>query len=246
MQDTQLLRYSRHIFLDEIDIAGQEKLEQATVLIIGCGGLGNACAPILAASGIGHIILCDDDVIEMSNLQRQFAFTSKDIDQSKAEILAQYLAERNDSIKITVFNKRISQEFFLTTLINCDIVIDCTDNSKTRHLINKFSVRTKTPLISASVIQFSGQLMVFDLRQAYAPCYACLFLKTSDNLSCSENGVFSPLVHIIGAAQASEVIKMICGFGQSALGKVIQFEGLNFSSYQFKIEKDFDCSVCNH
>lgn len=245
MNETQLLRYSRHILLDEIDIEGQEKLQQATVLVIGCGGLGNACIPILAGAGIGHLILCDHDVIEESNLQRQLTFTPKDLQKSKVDVLTEYLQLRNPDIKITTINQPMTHQLLNQYLPHTDIIVDCTDNSKTRHLINQAAYQHQTPLVSASVIQFTGQLMVFDYSQDNSPCYACLFPLHQEDKSCTRNGVFSALVHIIGAAQAAEVMKLIIGFGEPSVGKMIQFEGINFTTYELSLDKNPDCPVCS-
>ena len=245
MNDTELKRYSRHILLNEFDITGQEKLKHATVLIVGCGGLANACAPILASAGLGHLIVCDGDTIESSNLQRQTSFTEADIGLSKAEVLKTYLQARNHLIQISSVNRYVDEDLLKHYLPKCDAVIDCSDNSQTRHLINRMAVQHRIPLISASVIQFSGQLAVFDSRNSQSPCYACLFPQpqTQEN-TCTKNGVFSPLVHIIGATQAAETIKIICEIGSTSLGKVVHFEGLNFEINAFIIEKHINCLVC--
>lgn len=245
MNENELLRYSRHIFLNEIDLDGQEKLQHATVMVIGCGGLGNACIPILASAGIGHLILCDHDVIEYSNLQRQFAFTPSDLQQSKVNVLANYLYQRNSDLNITPITSSIDAELLDKYAPQCDVIVDCTDNSKTRHLINQATVKYKIPLVSASVIQFSGQLAVFDQRIPISPCYACLFPKLDiEDKSCSQNGVFSPLVHQIGAAQAAEVMKLIIGFGESSVGRMVQFEAINFSTHDLTLEKNPHCPIC--
>lgn len=245
MNEAQLLRYSRHIFLNEIDLDGQEKLQHAKVMVIGCGGLGNACIPILAGAGIGHLILCDHDVIELSNLQRQFAFTPLDIHRSKADVLVDYLQSRNSELRITSCSQKITAQLLDQYLPECDVVVDCTDNSATRHLINQACVQHQVPLVSASAIQFSGQLMVFDARLADSPCYACLFpLMQQEDKSCSQNGVFSALVHQVGAAQAAEVLKLIIGFGESSVGKMVQFETLNFATHQWQLTKNPCCPVC--
>lgn len=245
MNENQLLRYSRHILLEEIDIEGQEKLQQATVMVIGCGGLGNACIPILAAAGIGHLILCDHDVIESSNLQRQFVFTPFDLQQSKVEVLANYLQQRNPELQITRLNTAITADLLTHYLAKCDVVVDCSDNSKTRHLINSAAVSQQVPLVSTSVIQFTGQLMVFNAALISSPCYACLFPQHQEDRSCTRNGVFSALVHQIGAAQAAEVMKLLIGFGESSVGKMTQFEGLNFSTYHLVLDKNPNCPVCS-
>lgn len=245
MNETQLMHYSRHILLNEIDIDGQEKLNQARVLLIGCGGLGNACAPILAGAGIGQLILCDHDIIEQSNLQRQFAFRLNDIGRTKVEILAEYLQQRNQEISIQAIHSKITAVLLEHYLPTCDVIVDCTDNSATRHLINQYAVQHHVPLVSASAIQFSGQLSVFDVRQSHSPCYACLFplLKTEDR-RCTNNGVFSPLVHIVGAAQAAEVLKLLIGFAASSIGKMWQFEALNFATHELQLVQNPDCPVC--
>lgn len=245
MNETQLMHYSRHILLNEIDIDGQDKLNQATVLLIGCGGLGNACAPILAGAGIGQLILCDHDTIEQSNLQRQFAFRLADIGCTKVEVLADYLQARNPSIKIQPIHSKITTALLTHYLPICDVVVDCTDNSATRHLINQYAVQYQVPLVSASAIQLSGQLNVFDARQAHSPCYACLFPRAqTEDRRCSNNGVFSPLVHIVGAAQAAEVLKLLVGFGTSSIGKMLQFEALNFSTHELQLVRNRECPVC--
>lgn len=244
MNEAQLLRYSRHILLDEIDLEGQEKLLQATVMIVGCGGLGNACIPILAATGIKHLILCDHDVIEPSNLQRQFVFTPDDLQHLKVDVLARYLLQRNPDLKITQINSQITAEQLNQYLPLCDVIVDCTDNSHTRHLINAAAVKYQVPLVSASVIQFTGQLMVFNANITESPCYACLFPQHQDDKSCVRNGVFSALVHQIGAAQAAEVLKLIVGFGTSSVGKMLQFEGLNYSCFSLELAKNPECPVC--
>ena len=245
MNEAQLLRYSRHIFLDEIDVDGQEKVQHATVLVVGCGGLGNACIPILAGAGIGHLILCDHDLIELSNLQRQFAFTPQDVQQSKVYTLIHYLQQRHPDLTFTGIQSKMTAEILNQYVPLCDVIVDCTDNSVTRHLINQAAVNHKVPLVSASVLQWSGQLMVFDRRQAHSPCYACLFSEPhQEDMSCSQNGVFSALVHQIGAAQAAEVMKILIGFGESSIGKMLHFEGLNFSTYALDLEKNPDCPIC--
>lgn len=244
MNETQLMHYSRHILLNAIDINGQEKINQATVLVIGCGGLGSACTTILAGAGVGQLILCDHDTIELSNLQRQFAFELADIGQAKVKVLTHYLTQRNQQISIKALHNKISSALLQEYLPICDVIVDCTDNSATRHLINQYAVRFHVPLVSASVIQFSGQLNVFDSRQTISPCYACLFPLQTDDRRCIHNGVFSPLVHLIAAAQAAEVLKLLVGFGHSSVGKMIQFEGLNFETYRLNVSQNPNCPVC--
>lgn len=246
MNDFELERYSRHILLNEFDIISQEKLGHATAIVIGCGGLANACVPILASSGLGHIIVCDGDTIELSNLQRQLAFTEADIGKPKAAVLKRYLQARNSHIQISSINQFADEELLQNYLPQCDVIIDCSDNSTTRHLINRLAVQHRIPLVSASVIQFSGQLIVFDSRHAQSPCYACLFPQTSaQENNCTKNGVYAPLVHIMGAAQAAEVIKVICNIGSPSLGKILHFEGLNFEVFPLVIKQSTNCPICS-
>ena len=247
MNELQLLRYSRHLLLNEFEYDFQEKLNQATALVIGCGGLANACLPILAGAGVGHLVLCDDDLIELSNLPRQLGFSEADIGQAKVFSLEKYLTARNTTIQITAFKQQADADFLVKQIQHCDVIIDCTDNAKTRQLINQTAVHSKTPLVSAPVIQFSGQVMVFDPRLDHSPCYACIYPNViSEDTSCTQNGVFSPLVHLIGAAQAAETIKVLTGLGDSSVGKVTQFEGLNFETYPLQLTKNPACPVCGN
>lgn len=176
MNELQLLRYSRHLLLNEFEYDFQEKLNQATALVIGCGGLTNACLPILAGAGVGHLVLCDDDLIELSNLPRQLGFSEADIGQAKVFSLEKYLTARNTTIQITAFKQQADADFLVKQIQHCDVIIDCTDNAKTRQLINQTAVHSKTPLVSASVIQFSGQVMVFDPTTRSLPLL-CLYLS---------------------------------------------------------------------
>lgn len=245
MNESQLLRYSRHLLLNEFEYEFQEKLNQATILVIGCGGLANACLPILAGSGIGHIILCDDDIIDISNLPRQLTFTEKTVGQEKVAVLGQYLAERNSELKITMLNTRADHKIIEKYIKQSDVIVDCSDNAQTRQIVNRCAVAARTPLVSASVIQFSGQVMVFDARLEHSSCYACMYpTLDQEDKSCTQNGVFSPLVHVIGSVQAAEIIKILTGLGESSVGKIMQFEGLNFESYQFHLSKNQNCPVC--
>lgn len=251
MNDSQLLRYSRHILLNEFDYEFQEKLNQSTALVIGCGGLANACVPILAGAGLGHMMLCDDDVVDLSNLPRQLTFTEQDLNQSKALTLSNYLKQRNSEITITCLEQRADAALLEQILQHqrpkINVIVDCSDNAKTRQLINRYAVQTQTPLVSASVIQFSGQVVLFDSRHTDSPCYACMYPNLfSEDKSCTQNGVFSPLVHLIGSAQAAETIKVLTGLGHSSIGKVTQFEGLNFETYQFQLSKNLDCPICGN
>jgi molybdopterin/thiamine biosynthesis adenylyltransferase len=228
MNDDQLLRYSRHILLDELGVSGQEKIINSRVLIIGAGGLGSAAALFLGSSGVGQITICDDDRVDLTNLQRQIIHNTESIGERKV-----------DSAKKTL------------NLINPEVTVDtmdCSDNFATRHNVNKACVKSKTPLVSGASIKFDGQLVVFDSRQPNSPCYQCLFPeeKNLEETRCAVMGVFSPLVGIIGTAQAAEALKLISGTGQQSWGKLFLFDALSFEWRSIKLNKDPACPVCEH
>lgn len=246
LDNSALLRYSRHILLDEIDLIGQDKLCAASLLIVGCGGLGAAAIPILAAAGIGHLILVDDDTIELSNLQRQTLYNMKDIGALKAITAKKAALAINPQIKITALTKRVDSEDLNSWIQSCDIILDCTDNFKTRLAINEAAVLHKKILISGAATRFDGQLSVFDLRHSENPCYACLFEgDTATDGPCATFGVFSPLVHIIGAHQAQEALKMILDIGISPIGEMKLYDALTGNWEKFSFQKNKQCIVCN-
>ena len=247
MDDQELLRYSRHILLDDIGIEGVELLKNSRVLIIGAGGLGSACAPYLAASGVGEIILVDDDVVDLTNLQRQITYTSENIGQNKVIAAKAFLETLNPLIKVTVFSQRADELFLRQQISEIDVVIDCTDNFKTRQLINMVCVDSRKPLVFGAALQFDGQFSVFDSRLENSPCYACLFSPEEqfEEILCSQMGVFSPLVGIIGSIQAANALQVLLGFGTSMVGKLGMWDAKRSDFSHIKIQRNSSCLVCN-
>jgi molybdopterin/thiamine biosynthesis adenylyltransferase len=246
MNDEQLLRYSRHLLLEEIDVAGQETLLKTHALVIGAGGLGSAAAPYLAAAGVGHITLMDHDQVELTNLQRQIMHTEKSVGKSKVNSGKQFLQQLNASIQIETIEAKATAALLDDLLPSVDIVLDCTDNFTSRHLINASCIKHRTPLVSGSALRFDGQISVFDPRNAVSPCYACIFSPDDDfaEVSCSSMGIFSPLVGIIGAIQAAQAIQVLIGFGETLVGRMLLWNARTTQIDEFKISRNPECSVC--
>lgn len=245
MNDEQLLRYSRALMLNNFDVAGQESLLKATVLIVGLGGLGSPVAMYLAAAGVGQLILVDDDLVELSNLQRQIAHTSLDIGINKAVSAAQTLKALNPDIKIEVISSRLVGKALDAEVARSDAVVDCTDNFATRFALNKSCWQHKVPLISGAAIRMEGQLSVFDARASDSPCYSCLYQAEEElNLSCSHNGVMAPLTGIIGSMQALECIKVLSGFGTPVIGKLVLIDAATMQIRELRLQKKPGCQVC--
>ena len=246
MNDEQLLRYSRHLLLEEIDVVGQETLLKSHALVIGAGGLGSAAAPYLAAAGIGHITLMDHDQVELTNLQRQIMHTEKSVGKSKVNSGKEFLQQLNASIQIETIEAKATAALLDELLPSVDIVLDCTDNFASRHLINASCVKHRTPLVSGSALGFDGQISVFDPRNAASPCYACIFAPDDDfaEVSCSSMGIFSPLVGIIGAIQAAQAIQVLIGFGEVLVGRMLLWNARTTQIDEFKISRNPECSVC--
>jgi molybdopterin/thiamine biosynthesis adenylyltransferase len=246
MNDEQLLRYSRHLLLEEIDVAGQEKLLGSHVLIIGAGGLGSAAAPYLAAAGVGKITLVDHDKVELTNLQRQIMHSQNSIGKSKVESGSQFLQNINPTLTMNAIEERVSAGLLNQTLPTVNIALDCTDNFATRHLINAACFQHQVPLVSGSALKFDGQLSVFDFRNAVSPCYACLFSPEEQfkEVSCASMGIFSPLVGIIGAMQAAQALQVLIGFGQPLVGRMLLWNALNTQIDEIRISRNPECRVC--
>lgn len=246
MNDEQLLRYSRHLLLEEIDVAGQDKLLASHVLIIGAGGLGSAAAPYLAAAGVGHITLIDHDLVELTNLQRQIMHAQNNIGQSKVASGRQFLEQLNSTIAIETIQAKATASLLDDLLPSVDVVLDCTDNFATRHLINASCVKHQIPLVSGSALRFDGQLSVFDPRNSASPCYACIFSPDEkfEEISCSSMGIFSPLVGIIGTMQAAQALQMIIGFGEPLVGRMLLWDARTTRIDEIKIARNTECSVC--
>jgi molybdopterin/thiamine biosynthesis adenylyltransferase len=250
MNDEQLLRYSRHLLLEDIDVEGQKKLLQAHALVIGAGGLGSAAAPYLAAAGIGKITLVDHDVVELTNLQRQVMHTEQMIGKSKVVSGQQFLGQLNSSIQVDIVQEKATTNLLAKLLPTVDVVLDCTDNFNTRQLINDACVQYQTPLVSGSALRFDGQVSVFDPRAKTSPCYACIFSPEEEfeEVSCSSMGIFSPLVGIIGTIQAAQALQVIIGFGEPLVGRMLLWNARTTQVDQIKISRNPDCLVCgkNH
>lgn len=246
MNDQQLLRYSRQIMLPKFDVCGQERLLAAKVLIVGLGGLGCPVAMYLAAAGVGSLVLADFDDVDLTNLQRQIAHGQADVGKPKVLSAEQTLRQLNDTIHVEALNQRLDEAAFQERIFHADAVIDCSDNFTTRQAINRVCVATSTPLISGAAIGFEGQVAVFDSSQSDAPCYHCLYSIDSDeDLTCSENGVLSPLVGVIGAMQALEAIKVLAKMGEPLVGKLMLFDALYSEWRTLSLPKDPSCAVCS-
>lgn len=246
MNDQELLRYSRHILLDDIGVAGQQALLDAHILIVGAGGLGSAVAMYLAASGVGHLSISDGDTVDSSNLQRQIIHRNDAIGHNKAESAAQTLAALNPAVVVTPIPAHLSGPALERAVAAHQIVIDASDNFRTRHEINRACVRHRKALVSGAAIRFSGQISVFDLRTADSPCYQCLFPDTGieEETSCALNGVFSPLVGIIGATQAAEALKLAAGIGTTLKGRLLLLDALDMQWRSIGLQRDPHCAVC--
>jgi len=247
MNDQQLLRYSRHILLPEIGIEGQEKLMGSHALIIGAGGLGSPTALFLAASGVGTLTLCDDDTVDLTNLQRQIMHRTASIGMNKVDSARAALAEINPEVQVNNLKERVESARLHELVAQADVVLDCSDNFATRYALNRACVQLKKPLVSGAAIRFSGQVTVFDLRQENSPCYHCLFPENTENedTRCAEMGVFAPLVGIIGSLQAAEALKLLLGIGTTLCGRLLLIDALHSGLRTIKLPRDANCPVCN-
>jgi molybdopterin/thiamine biosynthesis adenylyltransferase len=246
MNDEQLLRYSRHLLLEEIDVAGQEILLGSHILIIGAGGLGSAAAPYIAAAGVGKISLVDHDKVELTNLQRQIMHAQSSIGKSKVESGKLFLHSMNPALTINAVAEKASADLLKALLPTVNLVLDCTDNFSTRQLINAACFENRVPLVSGSALKFDGQLSVFDFRSEASPCYACLFSPAEEfeEVSCASMGIFSPLVGIIGAMQAAQALQVLIGFGQPLVGRMLLWNALNTEINEIHISRNSECLVC--
>jgi len=246
LDDNQLLRYSRQIMLPEVDYQGQLQLCASRALIIGLGGLGSPAALYLAAAGVGQLALSDDDQVELSNLQRQILHSTNDLQRGKADSARRRISALNPEIKVFPRAERLSDAELESEIALADVVLDCSDNFSTRFTLNRLCVLQKTPLVSGAAIRMQGQLSVFDNRGDQSACYRCLFTDESEsNESCSESGVFTPLVGIIGSFQAAEALKVLLGIGRNLNGRLLTLDLLNAVWREIKIRKDPNCPVCS-
>jgi adenylyltransferase/sulfurtransferase len=245
LTDSQLLRYSRHILLNEIGVEGQARLRAAHALVLGAGGLGSPAAMYLAAAGLGHITLVDGDAVDLTNLQRQILHDSGRIGQPKAESGRQTLAALNPEVEVQALAQRADAAQIDTLVAAADLVLDCSDNFATRHAVNRACVAQRRPLVSGAAIRFDGQLAVFDARRADSPCYECLFpAGDAEDELCSVMGVFAPLTGIIGTLQAAEALKLAAGIGTPLTGRLLLLDALTMSFRSLTVPRDPQCAVC--
>ena len=246
MRDDQLLRYSRHILLNDIGIEGQERVQNSQVLIIGAGGLGSPAAMYLACAGVGHLMVIDDDTVDLTNLQRQIAHRTESVGQSKVQSLRHTLNALNPNVEVTAIQTRADATSLAAWVLQSDVVLDCCDNFATRQAVNAACVRHRKPLVSGAAIQFDGQISVYDVRNDDGPCYACLFPPDADfeEARCATMGVFAPLVGIIGSMQAAEALKLISGAGEALVGRLLLLDGRRMSWSEIRMPRNHECPVC--
>ena len=247
MRDDQLLRYSRHILLDEWGVEGQERVSQSQALIVGAGGLGSPAALYLASAGVGHITLIDHDVVDVTNLQRQIAHTQDRVGQLKVESLKQAISQINPEVQVQCIAQRADSVLLHHHAGLVDVVLDCTDNFETRQAINLACVQHKKPLVSGSALRMDGQVAVYDIRQSQAPCYACVFPPTQqfEETRCATMGVLAPLVGIIGSLQATEALKILSGMGPSLAGQLVLFNAKFMEWQTLQTHRHVECPVCS-
>ena len=246
MTDDELLRYSRHILLNEIGIEGQEKLLASRALIIGAGGLGSPVALYLGTAGVGHITIVDNDVVDVTNLQRQIAHVTANVGVNKSLSAAQSIAAINPLAHVECITERADAALLATLVARADVVIDCCDNFATRHAINAACVAHKVPLVSGAAIRFDGQITVYDARNPQSPCYACVFPldATFEETRCATMGVFAPLVGIIGSMQAAEALKLLTGTGTPLVGRLQMLDGRAMEWNEVRMGRNGSCAVC--
>jgi adenylyltransferase/sulfurtransferase len=246
MNDNQLLRYSRQIMLPLCDIEGQQKLLAAKVLIVGAGGLGSPAAMYLAAAGIGSITIYDDDVVDLSNLQRQIAHHTSDIGTDKVISTRQTLKNLNPDIDVRAVKQRLTGEQLDLEVIKADVVLDCSDNFLTRFAINNACVKHQTALVSGAAIRFEGQVSVFTPGFNNSPCYNCLYNSDGEELqNCATNGVIAPITGIVGSIQALEAMKLIMDIGETLTGRLLLLDGLTMEWNTMKLKKNPNCPTCS-
>ena len=246
MDDAQLLRYSRHILLEEIGIEGQQRLLASHALVIGAGGLGSPVALYLGSAGVGRITLADHDHVDLTNLQRQIAHNLARVGSAKAESARTAIAAINPDVRVDVHVQRADAESLDAWVRDADVVLDCTDNFATRHAVNAACVRHRVPLVSGAAIRFDGQIAVYDTRDPACPCYACVFPPDAgfEEVACATLGVFAPLVGIIGTMQAAEALKLLAGVGSSLAGRLQMVDARSMQWSEMRLARQADCRVC--
>jgi len=247
MDDAALLRYSRHVLLDELGVDAQERFAAAHALVIGVGGLGAPAAQFLAAAGVGTLTLCDSDAVDLTNLQRQILYATQDVGQPKVEAAKTRLAAINPDVRIIARAERVGDQALASLTAMADIVLDCSDNFATRHAINRACLAARKPLVSGAAVRFDGQVAVFDARHPDQPCYHCLFGEGDEleETRCATMGVFAPLVGIIGSTQAGEALKILAGAGESLAGRLLMLDALAMRWREVRVPRDPACPVCS-
>lgn len=246
MTDDQLLRYSRHILLDEIGVEGQQKILAGHALVIGAGGLGSPALLYLGSAGVGRITVADHDTVDVTNLQRQIAHDLARVGTPKAESAARSIAAINPDPQVRTLVERAGAERLDALVREADVVLDCSDNFATRHAVNRACVTHGKPLVAGAAIRFDGQISVYDPRDASSPCYACLFPEDAgfEEVACATMGVFAPLVGIVGSMQAAEALKLLTGVGPSLAGRLQMLDGRGMEWTEIRLARRADCPVC--
>ena len=246
MTDDQLLRYSRHILLDEVGVEGQQRWLAAHALVIGAGGLGSPVALYLAASGVGHITVVDHDHVDLTNLQRQIAHTTARVGQTKASSAALAMQALNPDVQVHALTEQADTALLHSLVAQSQVVIDCCDNFETRQAVNAACVQHRVPLVSGAVIRWDGQVTVFDARASGSPCYACVFApdQPPPEVQCATMGVLAPLVGVIGSVQAAEALKLLAGVGTSLMGRLQMLDGRQMAWSELRLLRQPDCPVC--
>jgi len=246
MDDAQLLRYSRHVLLNELGIDGQEKLLASHALIVGAGGLGSPVSLYLGSAGVGRITVVDHDQVDATNLQRQIAHTLDRVGQFKADSVHAAVAQINPDVRVTAVTQRADPALLDSLVAQADVVVDCCDNFETRQAVNLACVKHRKPLVSGAAIRMDGQVSVFDSTQTQAPCYACIFPpeQAPEETRCATMGVFAPLVGIIGSVQAAEALKILSGMGSQMAGRLLMLDGRELTWTDIRMQRNPDCPVC--
>jgi len=245
LDDNQLLRYSRQILLPQIGVEGQEKLLRSTALIVGVGGLGSPASMYLAASGVGRLILADDDVVDLSNLQRQIVHASGAVGEAKTDSATARLAALNPEVAVTAISERMNAETLRPLAARCDVVLDCSDNFKTRYALNRACREARVPLVSGAAIRMEGQISVFAPSHPQSPCYQCLYPEgAAQDEGCVTTGILSPLTGVIGSLQAIEAVKLLLGIGSALTGRLLLFDAMKMQWREVALRKNPQCPVC--
>jgi molybdopterin-synthase adenylyltransferase len=245
MEAHEKIRYARHLGLAELGEAGQQRLRDATVLIVGLGGLGSPAALYLAAAGIGRLLLNDFDLVDPTNLQRQVLYRDADVGRRKVDAACDALASVNPGVSLVRHDGRLAADALRTVIEGADLVLDCTDNFGSRFSVNAACVATGTDLVSGAAVRLGGQIASFELRDGRGPCYACLYSEESETIEdCAGNGVLAPLVGVIGTMLATEALRILGGIGAPARGRLLQFDATTLTWRESKFERDPACTVC--